>query len=221
LEVLGRNPDGTWLEVGVAKGKKGWVSADLAKLSILIETVVIAKAVPTSPVMPSALASTPTPMRGKKDLEVAFINPHYDCVQGEWQYWGAARELVPIWGYRSFQVDMYITNHGDKPVTPPWEPYRWIITDGNQDVESGLVWQWGGWSGLYQQPEIQPGQSNGWTFLAFPIGRNQWVKAVEFVWNGQTYRQDFDLGPYGNAYNYKDCGDPRPHTERPTPTPRP
>ena len=108
------------------------------------------------------------------------------------------------------------------PDRTPLEPKRWIITDGRTDVVNGISWQWGDTrSGLYQQPVIQPGQNAGWTFLAFPIDRNQWLKAVEFVWNGQVYRQEFDLGQFGNAYNYKDCGEPWSHPERPTPTPRP
>ncbi len=103
-----------------------------------------------------------------------------------------------------------------------WRPKRWIITDGSKDVVNGLSWEWVSLrTGRYEQPTIQLGQSAGWTFIAFPVDRNQWVKAVEFVWNGQTYRGEFDLGTFHNNYNYKDCGEPRQHTDRPTPTPRP
>lgn len=151
-----------------------------------------------------------------RELDVTFINPHYDCQQGEWG------DDPPTWGYRSFQVDMYITNNSQVPIEPPWKPKRWVITDGVNDYINDLMWQWVSRStGFYDQPIIQPGASAGWTFLAFPVDRNQWMKAVEFVWNDQVYRQEFDLGPYGNSYNYKDCGSVRSHTERPTPTPRP
>jgi len=154
-------------------------------------------------------------------LEIWFLNMHYECQQREWRYTGEDGELHPLWGYRSFQVDMYIKNLGQTPVEPPWQPTRWIITDGEREYISDLMWQWvSRRTGFYKQPVIEPGQSAGWTFLAFPIDRHQWVKAVEFEWNGQLYRQEFDLGPFGNAHNYKDCGDPAPHTFRPTPTPR-
>ena len=54
------------------------------------------------------------------------------------------------------------------------------------------------------------------------VGRSaEWVKAVEYDHNGQTYRQEFDLGPYGNAYNYVGCGVERNHEFYPTPTPHP
>ena len=47
------------------------------------------------------------------------------------------------------------------------------------------------------------------TWYTVALARDQWVKAVEFDWNGQVYHTDFDLGPAGNGYNYKDCGEDR------------
>ena len=126
-----------------------------------------------------------------------------------------------LWGYRLFQVDMYIKNNSAVPVNPPWKVKRWIITDGNTEGISDLIWEWTQQGGFAAQPTIQPGQMAGWTFVAFPIAKNEWLKAAEFVWNDQVYRQEFDLGPYRNAYNYKDCGIEWTHTDRPTPTPRP
>jgi hypothetical protein len=83
-----------------------------------------------------------------------------------------------------------------------------------------IMWQWvSRRTGFYEQPTIEKGASAGWTFMAFPIDRNQWVKAVEFEWKGHLYRQEFDLGPFRNAYNYQDCGEPRWHEWRATPTP--
>jgi hypothetical protein len=113
---------------------------------------------------------------------------------------------------------MYIKNNGTEPVEPPWRPSRWIITDGQNDYVNDIMWQWvSRRTGFYKQPTINPGESAGWTFLCFPIERDQWVKAVEFDYKGQHYRQTFDLGPYNNNYNYQDCGNPAPHTVRPTP----
>jgi len=216
LPVIGRNNDGSWLQVTLPDSRSGWIAASLAQVNVPANKVAVAGVIPTPP---PAVAQ---PAGGKRDLEVTFINPHYDCKQGEWSYTGDDGKKYPMWGYRRFQVDMYVKNNSKTPVEPPWRPKRWIITDGHTDVISGLMWQWvSRRSGFYEQPTIQPGQSAGWTFMAFPIDRTQWLKAVEFVWNGQVYRQEFDLGQFGNAHNYKDCGDPRPHTFRPTPTPRP
>jgi hypothetical protein len=39
--------------------------------------------------------------------------------------------------------------------------------------------------------------------------------------NGQLYRQEFNLGPYGNGYNYVGFGQPRVHKDNSTPTPKP
>lgn len=219
LQVTGRNDDGSWLEVTLPDDQIGWISASLAESNVAADQIALAETVPTAPPLPPT--STPAPQAtaapgvATRDLEVTFLNPHYDCQKTEWG------DDPPTWGYRSFQVDMYITNRSQLPVEPPWRPKRWIITDGGNEYVNDVMWQWGGRTGLYRQPVISPGQSAGWTFLAFPIDRNQWVKAVEFVWNDQVYRQEFDLGPYGNSYNYKDCGFIPSHTERPTPTPRP
>ncbi|MGQ9585872.1 MAG: hypothetical protein ACUVXG_10795 [Anaerolineae bacterium] len=172
-------------------------------------------AVPTYTPSPTRPLPTPTPT---KPLEVSFLNPHYECQQKELN---SSRYGV-IWGYRSFQIDLFIKNLGDKPIEPPWQPRRWIITDGTNESANDLMWQWAPKKGmLYEQPVIQPGQTAGWTFVCFPVERNQWVKAIEFEWEGVMYRGEFDLGPLGIADNYKDCGEPKPHTWRPTPTPRP
>ena len=217
LLVTGRNTDGSWLEVTLPDGRSGWIAASLAQLNMPADKVALARVIPTPPPAPTAApAAIAKPATGKRDLEVSFINPHYDCQQGEWG------DDPPTWGYRAFQVDMYIKNNSPTPIEPRWQPKRWIITDGKTDVVNDVMWQWvDRRSGFYEQPVIQPGQSAGWTFLAFPIDRYQWVKAVEFVRDGQVYRQAFDLGQFGNAHNYKDCGEPGSHTERPTPTPRP
>ena len=139
---------------------------------------------------------------------------HYECQMTEWA------DLVRVWGYRSFQADMFIKNNSGEPVQPPWKPQRWIITDGVNERASDLIWEWGHvQTGLHNQPIIAPGQSAGWTFMAFPIERNEWVTAAEFVWQDQVYRTEFELGPLGNAYNYKDCGEYPPTTGPRVPVP--
>ena len=221
LAVLGRTEDGSWLNIELPNGDQGWVSASLLDQNDAARGVEVAAVIPTSPPPPPIGTSTPQTVAGTRDLEVTFINPHYDCRQGKLYYTGDDDERHPVWGYRWFQVDMYITNNGSVPVEPPWKPKRWIITDGANDFINDIMWQWGDYNGLYDQPMIQPGQSVGWTFLAFPVDRNQWVRAVEFERDGNIYRGEFDLGPYGNSYNYQDCGEPRNHDFYPTPTPEP
>jgi hypothetical protein len=215
LMVTGRNEDGSWLQVKLVSGVSAWAARWLVQVSGDVTALPIPAEMPTPP---PAQATAPAQASGARDLLVSFLNMHYECQQRPWAWEGPE---VPLWGYRSFQVDMYIKNLGSAPVEPPWEPTRWIITDGEHDYVSDLMWQWvNRRTGFYEQPTVNPGESAGWTFLAFPIDRNQWVKAVEFDWDGQLYRQEFDLGSFGNADNYTDCGDPRWHEWRATPTPR-
>jgi hypothetical protein len=223
LPVTGRNADGSWLEVTLPRGRSGWIAAPLAQLNMPADKVAVAAVIPTPPPAPTAAPATVMPpAAGKKDLAVDFINPHYNCERIELEYEAPKGITHRLWGYRSFQVDMFIKNNSQEPITPPWQPRRWIITDGQQDFVNDQMWQWLSRGGnFYSQPVIQPGQAAGWTFVAFPLARDQWVKAVEFVWKGQVYRQEFDLGPYGNADNYVDCGIEQYHPFYPTPTPRP
>jgi hypothetical protein len=209
------------------EGQKGWVASQFVQVSVVLDAVPLVSQIPTPPPVqvaapPLAQTSKPDQKTTARDLEVTFINMHYECQQQVLEFEPVKGLTEHVWGYRSFQVDMYIKNNGNTPVEPPWNPKRWIITDGNQEYVSDLMWQWiDRRSGAYKQPIIGPGQMAGWTFIASPIDRNQWVKAVEFEWNNQLYRQEFELGPWGNAYNYKDCGEPILHPFLPTPTPRP
>lgn len=208
LHITGRTTAGDWYQLGDGS----WIAAFLVANA---GEDIPAVAVPTAAATPQPQVSASPPA---SDLKVDFINPHYNCQQGESRY----RTGELYWGYRKFQIDLYITNNGSTPLEPPWEPTRWIITDGTNEYISDLFWQWvyRGDPGLYPQPTIQPGQAAGWTFVAFLTERNQWVKAVEYEHDGVLFRQEFDLGPYGNAHNYEDCGEPRPHEFRPTATPR-
>jgi hypothetical protein len=200
-------------------GRLGWVAGWLVDLNVDAEGVQVAASIPTRPAAPSPTAELRS---APKSVEVTFLNLHYDCQQGEWQYPGDDGERHPIWGYRSFQVDMYIRNGSDRPIQPPWRPIRWVITDGQNDSVSSLTWAWRGREdGVYEPPAVEPGDTVGWTFMCLLTERNQWVRQVDYLINGEVYSQEFDLGPYGNAYNYRDCGEPRVHDNRPTPTPWP
>lgn len=212
VQVTGRDATGAWLEIRLADGTAGWVGRSLVRTNPQADAIAVAVSIPTAPA-PAATRAAP-PASGRQDLEVAYLNLHYECQRTEWQ------DLVRVWGYRSFQADLYIKNNSSGPVQPPWSPARWIITDGANERVSELIWEWGHvQTGLYDQPSIAPGQSAGWTFMAFPIERDEWVKAVEFEWQGQRYRTEFDLGPYGNAHNYLDCGDYPATTGPRTPVP--
>ncbi len=56
LPVLSRTQDGAWLEVTLADGKQGWVSAKLVTLNVSAESLPIAKAIPPTPKAPPAPA---------------------------------------------------------------------------------------------------------------------------------------------------------------------
>lgn len=235
LDVIGRTADGEWLQLA----GDVWIAAFLVEnLGVdisLVENLPTPAPTVAELVLPPAAAGAeqtpeppdvqpqadPEPAAGARDLVVEFINPHYNCEQGEEQFEFTPGIVEKIWAYRSFQVDMYIANNGVDAIEPIWSPTRWIITDGVNEMVNDKMWQWiSRYTGKYEQPTIYPGQKAGWTWIAMPVGRYEWVKAVEFEHNGQLYRQEFDLGPYGNAHNYIDCGEPRSHTDYPTPTPR-
>ena len=236
LTLTGQTAGGDWLQL--ADGT--WIAAFLVENpgSALPVVTNLPTPAPTAAPEPGtqaepAAAATPVPdttetaaaappPAGARDLVVEFINPHYNCEQGEYEFEATQGIVEKIWAYRSFQADMYITNNGTDPIEPTWKPTRWIITDGTNEMVNDRMWQWiSRYSGVYAQPTIFPGQKAGWTWVAMPVGPGEWVKAVEYEHNGQLYRQEFDLGPHGNAYNYVDCGQPRVHKDYPTPTPKP
>jgi uncharacterized protein YraI len=228
LALTGQNPAGDWLQLA----GEHWIAAFLVDnitdglpiVEDLPEQPAAATAQPAeSPAATPAPAAGPTQVAAKPELVVEFINPHYNCEFGEYTYEIVDGAEQKIWAYRSFQIDMFVTNNGSEPIAPPWQPTRWIITDGQHEMINDLTWQWVKRNtGAYDQPTIYPGQTAGWTWVAMPVGEYEWVKAVEYYHNGQIYRQEFDLGPYHNAYNYIKCNDYVPaHKEYPTPTPVP
>jgi hypothetical protein len=182
-------------------------------------------------------------------LTVDVTRMLYQCQMQGYDYAVAPGVTESLKGYRSFEFDANITNHSDKPVEIVLKPARWTITDGTKDSISDLAWEYTPastttydykqvddvWK-LYAIPKdqitqwqeqgktvtLQPGQSVGRTFIAFPLAKGEWVKGVDFVFDGQTYHHDFDLGPYGTAYGYgQDCGVWAPGDVAPTPTPGP
>jgi hypothetical protein len=198
----------------------------------------------------AASGAAAVPIRaGTPELTVDVTRMQYQCQMQGYDYTVAPGITDSLKGYRSFEFDANITNRSDKPVEIVLKPARWVITDGARDSISDLAWEYvpasstkygykevdNVWK-LYALPKdqitqwqeqgktvtLQPGQSVARTFIAFPLNKGEWVKGVDFVFNGQTYHKDFDIGPYGTAYNYgEDCGVWAPGDVAPTPAPGP
>jgi len=102
---------------------------------------------------------------------------------------------------------MIITNLRDTRIEPTWAPSAWIITDGTQEATLTVMWEWGKGTELYKKPPILPGETQGWTFLAYPIDKGWWVKAIEWT-SKLTGTHRYEL-PKPNMslreFNYVDC----------------
>lgn len=159
---------------------------------------------------PPVAANLPPAPADARDLDVQFVNAAYQCVQSAMSFDTFGGTPDKPWVYRSFQVDMQVQNLNTQPILPGYAPTRWIITDGVNDTVTTLSWQRSGRGPAADHQRIlyyEDMDSDTWYMVM--LTRDQWVKAVEFDWNGQVYRTDFDLGPAQNGYNYKDCGEDR------------
>lgn len=145
-------------------------------------------------------ANTPVPA-----VSVWYDEFHYECQK---KHWGSSD---PVWGYRSFQTMMYITNNSDTTLEAPWKPSRWIIANWRNPQEERIttsVWEWvDKHRNFYPEPAIGPGGKARWTYMAFPVHRWEYVKAAEFDRWGETYRFDFPRPEYPGEYNMWDCGE--------------
>jgi len=119
----------------------------------------------------------------------------------------------PVWTYRTFQIKVVITNiSADQTVDWAWAPSRWIITDGNNTRIEPRTWEYGPDGEIrlgqsYTKPNLGPGESVEWTFVAASVLEPEWVAAVEWDAWGRTYRHEFSLGTMHNAYKYEAfCG---------------
>jgi hypothetical protein len=150
----------------------------------------------------------PSPPAGARDLEVIFSHPRYQCLQSAFGFENIAGELWRPWVYRSFQINMSIHNLNTTPLRPIYKPTRWIITDGVNEYVETISWQEaesGAAADRQQTLHYDDGATETW-YLA-SLKREDWVKAVEFEWNGQVYRTEFDLTQARSEANYKDCGE--------------
>lgn len=207
LTVIGRNAETTWYEIEDATGEGGWIAAFLVTnapedlpVSAAETPATETPATETPATEASAPAATPAPAApaAGQRLDVAFINPHYDCTRSDNNY----EDL-----YRYFQVDFFINNTSGQTVEAPWVPSAWIITDGANERVATEMRLWCNRAGCPEQPDIPPGGSEGWTWITGRVNLNEWVKAVVWEYDGQTYRQEFADNAMNRAeWNYKRCG---------------
>lgn len=192
LVIVAQNPAGDWYQLDNGM----WIAVFLVNNRPEID--------------PPISASFPPLPAGARDLDVQFTNAAYTCVQSAMNFDTFGGTPDKPWVYRSFQVDMQIQNLNTQPILPGYAPTRWIITDGVNDSVTTISWQRYGRGPAADHQRIlyyEDMDSDTWYMVA--LTRSQWVKAVEFDWNGQVYRTDFDLGAGANGYNFKDCGEDR------------
>ncbi len=189
LPIVAKNQAGDWYQLEDGS----WVAGFL-----------IANKAPDVPVS----TNIPAPPAGARDLEVTFSYPKYQCLQSAFGFENIAGELWRPWVYRSFQIDMSIHNLNTTPLRPIYKPTRWIITDGVTEFVETISWQ-AVKSGVAadRQQTLHYDDDATETWYMVSLGREDWVKAVEFEWNGQVYRTEFDLTQARNEANYKDCGE--------------
>ncbi len=164
---------------------------------------------------PAAIVGSPTaaPVTRDRPLTVEFTDLHYECNKECWSNY----DYRSGWGYRGFQLLMTVTNNsadltlaGGDHESQGWAPSKWFVTDGRNTHTDEYAWQWTlAERNLMRRPDLGPGASAEWTWLAFPLAAAEWVAAVEYVdpW-GNVYRQEFGQPTAGES-NYVDCGDPR------------
>lgn len=190
MHVVAQNSTGDWYQLE----NGAWVAAFLLDKS------------PKEP-LPVAQNIPPRP-EGARDLEVTFSSPWYACHQSSTKFSTPLGEEILQWVYRSFRITMSIRNLNTAPVLPVYKPTRWIITDGFSQFVETTSWV---------EPSLRPpakrqrilyydDSSLPETWYLLTLRREQWVKAVEFEWNGEIYRAEFSLEEAKTQQNYKDCG---------------
>lgn len=84
LPVVSRTQDGVWLEVTLADGKQGWVSAKLVTLNVPVESLPIAKVIPPTPKpAPTKAAVTPKPTYPTGTIVGRVVDAHGEARIGE------------------------------------------------------------------------------------------------------------------------------------------
>ncbi len=201
ITILARTEDGTWFQIKTETGAEAWLAAFLVESQPDAATVPVAAVIPETPTpaptTPVAVAEQASPVQETSPrLDISFLNPHYNCDRGS--------DNVRT---RYFQIDLFISNTSNQTVIAPWEPTRWFIASGESSRESTEMLQWcNRFSGCYPQPDVLPGSSEGWTWVTGRVELYEWVQAVEWEYNGQLYRQEFENNAINRAeWNYRAC----------------
>lgn len=196
VRLLARTEDSGWFQVATEKGDEAWIAAFLIELPAEGVSVPVALSIPEAPIPEEQVAIEQAPAQNSgQRLDVSYINPHYNCDRA-----------TIMDRFRYFQIDLFIGNNSSDAVTAPWKPTRWLISDGSQTKESSEMREWCGWKGCYAQPDVLPGGSEGWTWVTGRVEMTEWVQAVEWEYNGQTYRQEFENNAINRSeWNYRAC----------------
>lgn len=194
--VSARTQDGTWFNVQTNDGKNAWIAAFLIENAPTADIVAVTTDIPPVPTPTLQPATAQSESQGTR-LKIDFINPHYNCNRGN-----GSNDF-----YRYFQIDFFITNTSSETIEAKWKPTRWIIVGGDQTRSDEQMSEWiNRRTGFYDQPDILPGGSDGWTYVASRIEMWEWVQAVEWEYKGQTYRQEFENNAINRSeWNYKSC----------------
>ncbi|MCS6825354.1 MAG: SH3 domain-containing protein [Caldilinea sp.] len=160
--------------------------------------------------LPVAVHIPPRPADARR-LAVTFSSPWYACIQSVSAFANDEGENVQQWVYRSFRVTMTIENLDTTPVLPLYRPTRWIITDGVVDSVETVSWRAKDSRPAAHRQSILSYQdvSHPETWYVLSLQREQWVKAVEFEWNGEVHRVEYSPDEARNQQNYRDCGPSR------------
>jgi hypothetical protein len=192
LRIVAQNPAGDWYQLE----NGAWVAAFL--LDRKPGELPIATNIPPRP-------------EGARDLEVTFSSPWYACHQSSTLFATPFGEEILQWVYRSFRITMTIRNLNTAPLLPIYKPTRWILTDGSSEFAETVSWVEPGLRYPAERQRIlyYDDSSLPETWYLLTLRRDQWVRAVEFEWNGEVYRTEFSLEEARAHQNYKDCGAPR------------
>lgn len=84
LPLISRTEDGAWLEITLAGGKSGWVSAKLVAINVPVESLPIAKSIPPTPKpAPTKAAATPKATYPTGTIVGRIVDAHGEARIGE------------------------------------------------------------------------------------------------------------------------------------------
>lgn len=160
-----------------------------------------------TPIPPTATRRPPPTATPLPEFTFVWHNPHYECQPNPI----LDRNNQEVRGARSFQIEVFVKNQSaDKTLTPPWQPSRWVRTNGVGVYTKTDFWEWGVGGARYTKPAILPGATASWTFVMFPLAQDEWIDRIEWDLFGQTYVSDnYAPGEFRNRYDWRICPQPR------------